>query len=195
MEDKLWKTIWKKSKLNIEGIRTVEVPACILCGNSGIERYTNLRDRLFNSPGFYTIMECSVCNILWLSPRPIMEDLQKIYPQSSSCTPSPDAKEYNKVRRILKNAILATKFHYRNLPSNRFQKIFDRLQLNKVVLKPLRKKVELSIMYLDGRGIGRLLDVGCATGEFLVRMRELGWEVLGVDIDKNAVRIKTRFFG
>lgn len=38
------------------------------------------------------------------------------------------------------------------------------------------------------RAPGRLLDVGCATGEFLARARELGWEPYGVDLSEHAVR-------
>jgi 2-polyprenyl-3-methyl-5-hydroxy-6-metoxy-1,4-benzoquinol methylase len=76
------------------------------------------------------------------------------------------------------------------LPSNRFLESLAGIRLIEVALKPLLKKVELSIMCLDGQEIGgRLLDVGCATGDFLVRMRELGWDVYGVDIDSNAVKI------
>jgi SAM-dependent methyltransferase len=35
---------------------------------------------------------------------------------------------------------------------------------------------------------GRLLDVGCATGEFLARARELGWDAYGIDLSKSAVQ-------
>ncbi|MBT9175634.1 MAG: Malonyl-(acyl-carrier protein) O-methyltransferase [candidate division WS2 bacterium] len=173
--------------LNVnEGVCVVEVSSCILCGNSGVVRYTNLRDRLFNSPGFYTVIECPACSLLWLSPRPFMEDIQKIYPKPSNGHLSPNIIEYHGMRSILKNAILATKFHYTKLPSTHWQKIVGKMIS---ILRPLRKKVELSIMYLNGRGMGRLLDVGCSTGEFLVKMRNLGWEVFGVDIDKNAIKI------
>jgi ubiquinone/menaquinone biosynthesis C-methylase UbiE len=33
------------------------------------------------------------------------------------------------------------------------------------------------------------LDVGCGSGDWLLSMRELGWEVMGVDFDENAVKV------
>ena len=42
---------------------------------------------------------------------------------------------------------------------------------------------------------GRLLDVGCGNGRFLAQMRKLGWEVVGVEPDPEAVRIAKERFG
>src|SRR5205807_107331 len=38
------------------------------------------------------------------------------------------------------------------------------------------------------RGQGRLLDVGCGAGKFLLRMKNLGWDVSGVDFSPTAVQ-------
>ena len=43
---------------------------------------------------------------------------------------------------------------------------------------------------------GRLLDVGCATGLFLVAMRQTGaWEVAGVDLSEDAARVARERYG
>jgi SAM-dependent methyltransferase len=41
----------------------------------------------------------------------------------------------------------------------------------------------MAISYLRRSGGNRLLDVGCSSGVFLTRMRDLGWKVQGVDPD------------
>jgi 2-polyprenyl-3-methyl-5-hydroxy-6-metoxy-1,4-benzoquinol methylase len=42
--------------------------------------------------------------------------------------------------------------------------------------------------YLDVSTPGRLLDVGCGSGEFLTRMRQKGWRVQGTEFDPEAAR-------
>jgi SAM-dependent methyltransferase len=49
-------------------------------------------------------------------------------------------------------------------------------------------------MMMRHRGVGRLLDVGCATGEFLARAREFGWEPHGVDLSEHAVRYAREYW-
>lgn len=53
----------------------------------------------------------------------------------------------------------------------------------------------MQIMYSDGARKGRLLDVGCGSGEFLAQMRELGWDVFGVEPDPQAARVAREQFG
>ncbi|MCI2424435.1 class I SAM-dependent methyltransferase [Candidatus Acetothermia bacterium] len=50
-------------------------------------------------------------------------------------------------------------------------------------------------MWLNGSHPGKLLDVGCGNGRFLVRMQELGWEVTGVEPDGEAAKVALERFG
>jgi len=45
---------------------------------------------------------------------------------------------------------------------------------------------QLELMYLDGRNPGRVLEVGCGDGARLAKLRTLGWEVQGQEIDEKA---------
>jgi 2-polyprenyl-3-methyl-5-hydroxy-6-metoxy-1,4-benzoquinol methylase len=49
-------------------------------------------------------------------------------------------------------------------------------------------------MFLEDLLPGRVLDVGCGSGDFLFRMHQQGWKVAGVDFDDKAiVNAKTKY--
>jgi len=51
------------------------------------------------------------------------------------------------------------------------------------------------VMNLAARKGGKLLDVGCGNGRFLAWMRDLGWEVMGVEPDPRAGKVAFEKFG
>ena len=53
----------------------------------------------------------------------------------------------------------------------------------------------LSHMYLDGVQPGRLLDVGCGSGERLALLQSLGWEVVGQEVDSSAAQHARDHYG
>lgn len=55
----------------------------------------------------------------------------------------------------------------------------------KVRKRTLRSKKKL-LHKVSGKSNGRLLDIGCGTGEFLNTVKESGWSVLGVEPDPGA---------
>lgn len=60
-------------------------------------------------------------------------------------------------------------------------------------LFPIRRsEVDDEVRHLSAYPGGRLLDVGCGSGDWLLAMRELGWQVMGLDFDINAVMVATR---
>lgn len=61
-------------------------------------------------------------------------------------------------------------------------------------LPPVRDALRMRLMGLTGPP-GSLLDVGCGDGEFLARMRDLGWRVAGVEPDAEAARRARERFG
>ena len=58
-----------------------------------------------------------------------------------------------------------------------------------------RDVIDGAVMWLGTSCRGRLLDVGCGNGIFLATMKELGWEVAGVEPDRQAARVAREQFG
>jgi 2-polyprenyl-3-methyl-5-hydroxy-6-metoxy-1,4-benzoquinol methylase len=51
------------------------------------------------------------------------------------------------------------------------------------------------LMFVDGKKPGRLLDVGCGRGDFLHVMEERGWDVHGLDFDREAALAARTLYG
>lgn len=84
----------------------------------------------------------------------------------------------------IKESYLAMKYGYHhqdNLPL--WQKWIGCL----IYLHPGRRTVmDFNVMWLPRKDPGRLLDVGCGSGQLLQFMQSLGWQVDGVDFDAKA---------
>ncbi len=175
-----------------EGIKVHQVSKCFLCGEEGNLLYQNLRDRLFNAPGVWSLMRCSKCGLSWLNPQPIPEDIGKLYTSYFTHDINIPKPKFISLRRFVENSLLATRFGYHELASTFFHKLSGQIFS---LIGQVREKVELGIMCLKGQNRGKLLDIGCGTGIFLAKMRELGWEVVGVEPDSEAVKVARNYFG
>jgi len=165
-----------------EGIHVSEARYCLLCGCEGTLLYAGLRDRLFGAPGSWSLMRCPECQLVWLNPQPTPDDVGKLYIQYFTHqkleTPK---KALAGLRKRVKASILSSSFGYEMEGSNRIMGSV----LN--CIGPLWEIVGGRVLWLEAGEKGRLLDIGCGNGQFLDRMRQLGWEVVGVEPDGKAV--------
>ncbi len=170
-------------------IRAASRPQCYLCDRPGSVLYENLPDRLFGTAGTWTLVQCPDpdCGLIWLDPMPLEEDIAKAY--RHYYTHSDTARDHASLPLRLfvaaKQGYLARTYGYQE----------DKLPLGKrlagqlMCLHPGRRAViDFNVMWLKPVVQGRLLDVGCGGGEFLVFMQGLGWQVEGVDFDVEAAR-------
>lgn len=135
-------------------------------------------------------MHCSYCELAWLYPSPIAEDVAKLYTEYfTHRSGEPSQKGLANLRKAVKAQILRKCFGY---PLDTQGGLLTQVLAG---IGPLKEIVAGSLMYLDVGKKGRLLDVGCGNGRFLAQMRELGWEVMGVEPDPEAVRIAREQFG
>jgi 2-polyprenyl-3-methyl-5-hydroxy-6-metoxy-1,4-benzoquinol methylase len=167
-----------------EGIGVQPAGECFLCGSRGDVLYSGLRDRLFGAPGVWSLRRCPQCGLHWLDPRPIAADLGRLY--STYYTHGVVQAKLAGLRRVMRNSVLAHAFGYAEVGDGVAGPLLGAILS---VLPPIRDRVGMSIAYLNGRGRGRLLDVGCGSGLFLGQMKQLGWQVEGVDPDPQAALI------
>lgn len=181
-----------KKPLTFDGIVAAEARECYLCGKVGDRLYTRQQDRLFSAPGIWDIRICRNCELAWLDPRPSPEAIPNLYLGYHTHTINPGFPILGKIRRIVGEVVLATHLGYK-LRSHRWT--YLALGMLASALPMVRESVGLQVMELRAEWRGRLIDVGCGNGTFLARMRDLGWDVLGVEPDSEAVRVAKETFG
>src|SRR2546430_9307709 len=166
-------------------IRCRPCPVCYLCGALGTPLYQGLNDRLFDAPGEWTLRRCpsSGCGLVWLDPIPHREDIGKAYAAYSTHASVSESLAY-RLRQHVKRGYAGLAYGYWKQVS-----VLDRILALPVCLLPTLRQQVLArgLMYLRGEQIGRLLEIGCGSGSFLAGMRDLGWQVEGIDLDPVAV--------
>jgi len=77
--------------------------------------------------------------------------------------------------------------------AKRTTSIFDIVYkiVRKYTLRSKRKTVER----ISKKQNGTLLDIGCGTGDFLIKMKDYGWEISGVEINNSARAIAEKSIG
>lgn len=126
----------------------METVACNLCGSAQQNKVYEIPDALFHPNEWFTVVECPMCGLGFVNPRPAISEIGKYYPPS-------------------------------------FYSEFETVNH--------RRRYEAEVAYLgDVRNnvtMPRLLDVGCANGDFPRFMATRGWEVEGIEISPNAVPV------
>jgi 2-polyprenyl-3-methyl-5-hydroxy-6-metoxy-1,4-benzoquinol methylase len=172
-------------------IRATPRPHCHLCGGEGRLAYSGLQDRLFDAEGSWNLKRCADpdCGLIWLDPMPLPEDLGKAYTRYYTHAARDGVGRSGLLKRFywaMKRGYCAVKYNYQPRPVS----LADRLVGKLLYLFPLRRsEVDADARYLPVVPGGRVLDVGCGSGDWLALMKEMGWRVAGVDFDQNAVKI------
>lgn len=146
-------------------------PLCLICGSSQTHEAHKAKDRMFGGDKNFNYYDCDRCFVCFLYPQPSFEELKKYYPSSKYYSYADNGKK--DFFGIIRSYLIRT--YYKK---NFFSKLFSAVVTNVPAIPSLP--------------IGRILDVGCGSGETLALLKEVGWDVYGVDIDSRAIQIAKR---
>jgi SAM-dependent methyltransferase len=158
------------------------VPACPVCGGTSRRSWRDgLVDSVFAcAPGTWSLVRCLDCEAVWLDPRPTASSILRAYARYYTHAPAEAEGERSRaVKTALHQGYLRARWGYALDPA---------WPLARYLISARRRAaLDLSVRHLARpEGRARLLDVGCGNGAFLSRMRDLGWEVHGVEPDRTA---------
>jgi 2-polyprenyl-3-methyl-5-hydroxy-6-metoxy-1,4-benzoquinol methylase len=123
----------------------------------------------------YDYFKCTDCGGIFIHPMPDIETISSFYPANYSVF---DVESHIKKVSPLKQAILRHNNGYNHLsPSLHYR-------LAAAILAPFYRLATPD--YIPN---GILLDVGCGNGRYLSTMRSLGWNVQGVELSENGIKV------
>lgn len=158
---------------------------CLACSNQKVSTaHEQLDDLLGKIPGEWKFLNCEECGSLTLDPMPHPGMIGKAYPKdyvTHSSDPKPLSKD-NGTGIIWSacNGYLNKRFGTHRTPYS--------IPLGRAIslFPPISLQLDYFSRHLP-RGSGRILDVGCGNAAFLLRARDSGWEVVGIEPDPDAV--------
>lgn len=159
---------------------------CPLCGpHAGKEKVLSARDWIYPCEEWFTLYRCRSCHLVFVSPRPAADHLGDYYPENYPPhvpPPQPPARASHAWQGRLRVAALSASLGYPAPPASRkFEWAGQML-----------RSYFLRAGYPAWRPHGMLLDVGCGRGDYLKAMRQLGWNVCGLDLSPRAVEATRR---
>jgi SAM-dependent methyltransferase len=162
----------------------IEVVACDLCGPGPATKTLTALDLHNNLPGVWDVVRCDRCGLAFTNPRPNPAHIGEFYPDNYPCyRPSgpaeipaaPPAGMKGFKRRLRAQAMRQhLGYHSESIPASLFWK---------VITFPLKRSLDVSLVprFPKDAKPPRLLEIGCGVGSRLLEMKELGWDVCGIE--------------
>jgi SAM-dependent methyltransferase len=140
-------------------------PHCPICGQPLRDSHVRGRDRLITGDGPFTVMECGDCEYGFTLPQLSAAELARYYPSEYFDFWGYSGQSGN----------------------NPLQRLLARFR-SWSATRSYRRPPYL----LEGVTPGRMLDVGCGSGDLLEQFARQGWEIYGIDPSASAVAAAAR---
>lgn len=163
-------------------IRLETVP-CPLCGSDQFQVEVTTADLHAGVQGTFTVVRCRSCQHLFMNPRPVEEDLLACYPESYG--PHQTVPQTSNTSQPEAGALLDGGAQPRPASGASAKPWY-------LGYLPLARVPGLKSFYLwlmedhsqpvpPVHGTSRGLELGCATGLYLQKLKDAGWTVTGVE--------------
>jgi SAM-dependent methyltransferase len=170
----------------------IACPNCPVCGSVGTDLYSDVSDYFFGFQGQWNIKICPVCETTFLDPCLKQDSISKAYTQYYTHK----VEDRSRVSLIARLALAAVRLHEKLDLAKAGRKLGASTYLVYTLLTSLRALVSkrwCQHLYFDKyiqrncpQG-GKVLEVGCGAGDYMARVLDIGFEIIGIDVDDQAV--------
>jgi 2-polyprenyl-3-methyl-5-hydroxy-6-metoxy-1,4-benzoquinol methylase len=132
-------------------------------------------DLMFGGEKTYDYFECVNCGAIFQNPMPSAEEIAHFYPDHYTVY-----KEETPVKSVsnFEKAVLKTRYGYDHLSVP-----FPYVLLARLMAGSFFRDTPAFVPN------GKVLDIGCGNGEFLLKLKHLGWSCQGVEFNQKAVAV------
>lgn len=155
-------------------------PTCGACDHDNATIHSGVQDWAFKCvSGEWNIKKCFYCDSIYLNPRPKMHVISYAYAHYYTHTDQINSKSIEKLENeIIFHWLKVDKSPRFNMRTSFFFKIIRSSILYRYPLEEIIKYPK-----------GSILDIGCGSGYILSILKELGWEVFGLEMDEKAALV------
>lgn len=156
-----------------------EYTNCNLCGKDDTTLCFEVEEKITGAKQNFRVVKCKNCGLIYTNPHPPKDIILQYYP----CEIYYSYSRYNGSKSLkgkLKEIVMEEAGSYPQVKGKGF---FQRC-LRQVCLS-LKGNVSVIVPYIKK---GKILDVGCGSGQLLAWLKKHGWEVYGAEISPKAVK-------
>jgi len=156
--------------------------------------YGGLEDRLFGAPGRWDLWRCSDCAAAYLDPRPSRDAIGRAYPGRYYTHCRPAEPRLGGASGLSLTVRLRALYLWAATRARPSRDLTTAARMLPLVPRLVRNEASFTTAAASTPrpagpdGAPRLLDVGCGDATLVARMRDLGWEAEGIDIDPLVVK-------
>jgi len=162
----------------------LEFVRCDFCNSNKQHIILRSKDYIFNIiPKKFNIVKCLNCNLVFTNPRLKTEELIKNYSKIVSYDNRPiKLNQKNRFNLFLRKDFLVDFFNYPYFEKKKLRKLIQYPNYLRVIRR--KKETQFIPNYIKN---GRILEIGCSYGYYLSQLKNIGWDVKGIELSKKAV--------
>ncbi|VAW76809.1 hypothetical protein MNBD_GAMMA14-496 [hydrothermal vent metagenome] len=139
---------------------------CLICESTGTVAFSST-DLMFGGDRVFHYHHCGNCGLIYQQPIPDEAGIASFYPENYNIYTEPTHTTFSTRKRLY----LSNRLGYTHLDTS----------------GDYRPQIVNDVIPWVPNG--KLLDIGCGNGEYLLRMKSIGWQCKGVEFNDKAVSI------